>query len=104
MASGVGEAVLAFGTARERELRAIIAKSFDKVRGEPLTPVSEPVTSKQRQIVARQSFTDIKAEGLSASLQEIERLVRLYETELLTANANAVMRLEDEFMMVALLA
>ena len=90
--------------ARERELRDIIARSFDKVLGEPLTPVSEPVTAKQRQTVARQTFRAVETEGLDVSIREIERLVRLYETELLTANLNAVMRAEDEFMMVALLA
>lgn len=90
--------------ARERELRDIIAKSFDKVLGEPLTPASEPVTAKQRQTVARQTFRTVETEGMDASIREIERLVRRYETELLTANLNAVMRMEDEFMMVALLA
>lgn len=92
---------------RERELKAIIAKSFETVTGEPVSPVSVPVTPQQRQTVAKRTFKASTDQGYVITLREIERLIRAYERELAQMRetaANDFMRQEDEFMMVMLLA
>lgn len=92
---------------RDRELKAIIAKSFEAVTGEAISPVSAPVTTAQRQSVARRTFNAIETQGYDITLREIERLIRSYERDLLELRetvANDFMRQEDELMMVMLLA
>ena len=92
---------------RERELKTIIAKSFETVTGETVSPVSAPVTPQQRQTVAKRTFKASTNQGYVITLREIERLIRAYERELAEmreAAANDFIRQEDEFMMVMLLA
>lgn len=92
---------------RERELKDIIAKSFETVTGEPVSPVSVSVTPQQRQTVAKRTFKASTDQGYVITLREIERLIRAYERELAEMRetaANDFMRQEDEFMMVMLLA
>ena len=92
---------------RELELKAIIAKSFEAVTGEVLSPSSPQITPTQRQTLAKRTYRTIETQGYDISLRQIERLIRSYERELADLRgtvSNDFTRQEDELMMVMLLA
>lgn len=66
--------------ASQDELRSIVERAFRKANGEPEpNEVTEPVTAPERREMARLIQADIRTEGLSARLRDIEALILEYQ-------------------------
>lgn len=65
--------------ASEDELRSIVERAFRRANGEPEPDESEPLAQPGRRELARFIQADIRTDGLSAKLRDIEALILEYE-------------------------